>query len=142
MLKMTRSPDVLRPELVNGNGEVVRFVVGGGEELAKKSGKLKGRILSKSQKSTKLGKNLSKSENSPNFGTIEVGPSFLTPSAREAFNRLWLAFIKAPIFWYFDPEYHIWIETNILGYAISGMLSQLVSGTRPDRVVTKTNLGY
>ena len=43
MLKTTRSPDVLGSEVGNGDGEVVGFGVGGGgDELTKKSGKLKG----------------------------------------------------------------------------------------------------
>ena len=28
-----------------------------------------------------------------------------------------------------------------IGYAIDGVLSQLISGIRPDKIVTKTNLG-
>ena len=39
-----------------------------------------------------------------------------------------------------DPECHIWIETDALGYAIGSMLSQLASGIYFDRVVTKANL--
>ena len=140
MLKTTRSLDVSGPEIGNDDSEVVKFGVGGSEELAKKSRKSKGQILFKSRKSAKSRKNLSKSGNSPNFGTTKTGPSFLTPDAREAFNRLRLMFTKALIFWYFNPEYHIWIKTDVLGNAIGGVLSQLTSGTRPDRVVTKTDL--
>ena len=121
------------------DGEVDGF--GSGVEHAKKSGKSKGQKMSKSQKSAKSGKNSSKSGNSPNFGATESGPSFLTSEARSAFNRLWLAFTKAPILRHFDPECHIWIETDALGYAIGGVLSQLASGTSPDGVVTKTDLG-
>ena len=40
----------------------------------------------------------------------------------------------------FDPKYYIQIETDALGYAISGVLNRLVLGTRSDRVVTKTDL--
>ena len=85
------------------------------EKLAK-SRNSKGKKLAKSKK-------LSKSGNSPNFGVTEPGPSFLTPEARLAYNRLWLAFTKALIFWHFDPECHIWIETDALGYAINSVLS-------------------
>ena len=95
---------------------------------------------SESKKSAKS-KKLSKSGNLPNFDAKEAGPSFLTPGAREAFNRLRLAFTKAPILQHFDPECHIWIETDASGYAIGGVLSQLASGTSPDRVVTKADLG-
>ena len=61
--------------------------------------------LAKSQKLPKSGKskgeklkNLSKSGNSSNFGAKDSGQSFLTPKTRSAFNHLWLAFTKAPIF--------------------------------------------
>ena len=84
---------------------------------------------------------MSKSENSTHFDATEDGPKFLIPDARTAFNRLWLAFIKAPILRHFDAECHIRIETDALGYAIDGVLSQLASETRPDGVVIKTDLG-
>ena len=103
------------------------------EKLAK-SRNLKGKKLAKSKK-------LSKSGNSPNFGATELGPSFLIPEAKSAFNCLRLAFTKAPIPRHFDPECHIWIETDASGYAIGGVLSQLASGTSPNGIVTKTNLG-
>ena len=124
-----------------GNSEGNDGVDGGGIEIAKKSRKLKGQKTSKSQKLSKSGKNSSKSGNSPNFGATESGPSFLTPKARSTFNRLRLAFTKAPILWHFDPECHIWIETDVLGYAISDVLSQLPSRTSPDGAVTKADLG-
>ena len=54
-------------------------------------------------------------------------PTFLTPSAREAFNQLRQAFTEAPILRHFDPECHIRIETDASGYAIGGVLSQLTS---------------
>ena len=50
ILKTTGSPDVSRPEIENCDDEIVRFGVGGGEKLAKKSGK-----LSKGLKLSKLG---------------------------------------------------------------------------------------
>ena len=50
---------------------------------------------------------------------------FLTSRAKEVFNRLWKAFTKAPIFSHFDPECHIEIETDALGYIICGVLSQM-----------------
>ena len=106
----------------DGDGEVDGFS-GDGMEHAKKSGKSKGQKTSKSQKSSKSGKNSSKSGNLPNFGATELGPSFLTPEARAAFNRLRLAFTKAPILQHFDPECHIWIKTDALGYTIGGGLS-------------------
>ena len=72
---------------------------------------------------------------------MESGPSFLTPEARSTFNRLWLAFTGALILWHFNLECHIWIETDVLAYAIGGVLSWLAFGTSPDRIVIKTNLG-
>ena len=97
--------------------------------------------MSKSQNLAKSGKKLSKSGNSTNFDATEDRPKFLTPDARTAFNRLRLAFTEAPILRHFDPECHIRIETDASGYAIDGVLSQLAFETRPDRVVTKTDLG-
>ena len=99
-----------------------------------KSGNSEGKKSAKSKKPLKSG-------NSPNFDAKKVGPSFLIPEARSAFNRLPLAFTKAPILRHFNPECHMRIETDASGYAISGVLSQLVSGTSPDGVVTKANLG-
>ena len=43
------------------------------------------------------------------------------------FTKLRQAFLKAPILYHFDPEYHIRIETDISGYTIGGVLSQLTS---------------
>ena len=140
MLKTAASPERSTSEKV-GDGEGGDDVDGGGVEIAKKSEKSKGQKTFKSQKSSKSGKNSSKSGNSPNFGTTETGPSFLTPEARSAFNHLRLAFTKAPILRYYDPEYHIQIETDALGYAIGSVLSQLAFGTSPDRVITKVDLG-
>ena len=100
--------------------------------------------LSKSRnskgKNSAKSKKPSKSRNSPNFDVTEAGPSFLTPEAKTAFNRLWLAFTKAPILWHFDSECNIWIETNASGYTIGDVLSQLASGTSPDEIVTKADL--
>ena len=105
-----------------------------------KSRKLKSEKTSKSRNSAKSEKKLSKSRNLINFDAIEDVLKFLTPDARTAFNRLRLAYTEAPIFWYFDPKCHDRIKTDTSGYAISGVLSQLVSETRPDRIVTKTDL--
>ena len=143
----------------DGNGEVDRYGVSGNSvEHAKKSGKSKSEKISKSWKlfksgksknkktskswnSAKSGKKLSKSGNSTNSDVIEDGPKFLTPNARIAFNHLWLTFTKAPILWHFNPECHIRIETDASGYAISRVLNQLTSGTNPNRIVTKIDLG-
>ena len=131
----------------DGNNEVNKFG-GDGVEHAKKSEKSKGqksaksRKLSKSEKSKgEKSKKLPKIGNTLNFDAKNTGPSFLTPKARSAFNRLRLAFTKALILRHFDPECYIWIETNASSYAIGGVLSQLASETSPDGVVTKTDLG-
>ncbi len=52
--------------------------------------------------------------------------SFLTPKARKVFTKLRQAFVEAPILNHFDPERHIRIETDVSGYAIGGILSQLI----------------
>ena len=105
-----------------------------------KSKNLKDEKLSKSQKLAKLKKKLSKSGNLPHFNAKENEPSFLTFNTKMAFNRLQLAFIKAPILWYFDLKYYIWIETNISSYAIGDMLSQLAFETKLNGIITKIDL--
>ena len=79
--------------------------VDGGEVGDDEVGK-KGRYLSKSKKTES---------------------DFFTSKARMAFTKLRQEFIKAPIFHHFDPERHIWVETDALSYAISRVLSQLTS---------------
>ena len=155
MLKTTISSQMLAANEVLGARVLAADEVGsvggsGGDELSDgskrvepKTGKsAKSRKLSKSGKSKgEKSKKPPKSGNSPNFGATGSGPSFLTPEARSAFNRLRLAFTEAPILWHFDPECHIWIKTDASGYVISGVLSQLASKTSPDGVVTKADLG-
>ena len=79
--------------------------------------------MSKFQNLAKLGKKTLKSENSTNYNAMEARPKFLISDAKTALNRLWLAFIEISILRYFDPKSHIWIETNVLGYTISGVLN-------------------
>ena len=50
---------------------------------------------------------------------------FLTPGAKLIFTKLRQAFIKTPILHYYDLERYIQIETDVSGYAISGVLGQL-----------------
>ena len=50
---------------------------------------------------------------------------YLTPGVKQAFIQLRQAFTEAPILQHFDPKCHIWIETDLLGYAIGEVLSQL-----------------
>ena len=149
MLKTTILPKRSTPEQLEvDDGEVDGYGVDGNSvEHAKKLGKLSKSRKSKSEKTfkswnlAKSGKKLSKSRNSTNFNATEDRPKFLTPDARIAFNYLRLTFTEAPILWHFDPECHIQIETDALGYAIGGVLSQLISETSPDEIVIKTDLG-
>ena len=126
----------------DGNGKVDGFGISeNGMEHAKKSGKtsksqklFKSKKLSKSGKSksektskswnlAKSRKKLLKSGNPTNFDATEVRPKFLTPDARIAFNHLRLAFTEALILQHFDLECHIWNETDVLDYAIGGVLN-------------------
>ena len=70
-------------------------------------------------------------------------PTFLTPNAKKAFNHLQLAFIEALILQHFDPESHIWIRTDISGYTIGGVLSQLnlASDAPPNDLNLKSDFG-
>ena len=52
---------------------------------------------------------------------------FLTPGAKITFTKLRQTFLKAPILYHFDLKRHIRIETDVSGYAIGGVLSQLTS---------------
>ena len=52
---------------------------------------------------------------------------FFIIDARRAFTKLRQAFIKAPILNYFDPEHHIRIKMDALGYIVGGILNQLTS---------------
>ena len=56
-----------------------------------------------------------------------VGSDFFIPGARLAFIKLRQVFVKAPILYHFDLKCYIQIETDVLGYAIGGVLSQLTS---------------
>ena len=64
----------------------------------------------------KKARKTSKSKNSSKSKT--VGSDFLTPGAKLAFTKLRQAFLKAPILHHFDPERHIRIKTDTLGYTI------------------------
>ena len=139
MLKTTVLSQMLVANEVFATNEV-GGIEGDDKSIEKYGKSSKTRKLFKSQKSAKSRKKLSKSENLPHFNAKKNGPSFLTPDAKTAFNHLRLTFTKAPILWYFDPECHIWIKTDTSGYTIGGVLSQLASKTRPNGVVTKTDL--
>ena len=53
---------------------------------------------------------------------VNFGTDFVTTKAKEAFIHLQKAFTKALILRHFDLRCHIWIETNVLRYAIGGSL--------------------
>ena len=67
----------------------------------------------------KKGQNLSKSK--------KTESGFFTSGVRKAFTKLRQAFIKASILYHFDPERHIWVETDVSGYAIGRIFNQLIS---------------
>ena len=54
-----------------------------------------------------------------------VRSDFLTPGASLAFTKLRQTFVKSLILYHFDLKCHIRIETDVFGYAISKVLSQL-----------------
>ena len=70
----------------------------------------KGQKTSKSKKSSKSKKTV---------GSLD----FLTSGTKLVFSKLRQTFLKAPILYYFDLKRHIRIETDALGYAISGVFS-------------------
>ena len=73
----------------------------------------------KVQKTTKS-KNSSKSKRA-------IGPlDFFIPRAKLVFIKLRQAFFKTPILQHFDPKHYIQIEMDVSGYAIGGVLSQLI----------------
>ena len=72
----------------------------------------------------KKGRKTSKSKNLSKFKKT-VESNFLIRKARLAFTKLRQAFTKAPILYHFDPGRHIRMKTDVSGYAISRVLSQL-----------------
>ena len=121
---------------VGGDSVVGNNMVGGNEA----TNPIKGKKQAKTIKFKILIKSKSYSF-PPNSRNREAETGFLTLEARLAFTQLKQAFVKAPILHHFDLESYIQIETDISGYAIGGILSQLSSGTRADGVVTKADLG-
>ena len=87
------------------------------------SGKIDDKIEKKDQKT-------SKSKNSFTFKKLSkskklLRSDFFTPRARLAFTKLRQAFVKALIFYHFDSECHIWVETDASDYVIGRIFSQL-----------------
>ena len=69
-------------------------------------------------------KNLFKSKKSSKSKDTVRSLDFFTPRAKLAFTELKQAFLKAFIFYHRKPKCHIRIETDVLDYAISRVLSQ------------------
>ena len=79
-------------------------------------GEFENNEIGKKVQKTFKSKKLSKSKKA-----VEL--DFFTPRARLVFTKLKQAFLKALIFYHFNPERYIRIEIDIFGYAISGVLS-------------------
>ena len=139
MLKTTRSTrSATNPKKTEGKisgDSVVGNMVGSGEA----TNPTKGKNQVKTTKSKILVK--FKNHDFPKSRIEEIGTRFFTLQARLAFTQLRQAFIKTPIFHYSNLESYIWIKTDISGYAIRSVLSQLSSGNRPDKIVIKVDLG-
>lgn len=63
--------------------------------------------------------------NKANIVDKEFETRFLTSEARLAFTKSKQAFSRTLIIHYFDLKYDIMINTNVLGYVINGIFSQL-----------------
>ena len=118
-----------------GGNSIVGDMVSSGEAINS--------IKRKNQAKTTKSKILVRSKNHdfPKSRTEEARTGFLTPKARLKFIQLRQKFVEAPILYHFDLESHIRIETDVSGYTIGSIISQLFSRTRPDGIVTKANLG-
>ncbi len=75
-----------------------------------------------------------------NITKAKFGADFLTLGAKEAFLHLRKVFTEAPILRHFDLEHYIQIKTDALGYAIGGVLSQMMSDQPFSDYVTHKNL--
>lgn len=61
---------------------------------------------------------------------------FLIPKAQIGFIQLRKVFTKALILHHLDPERHIQNDTDVFGYAIGGVLSQMTSNQQSSHYVT------
>lgn len=72
-------------------------------------------------------KNLAKSKRKSDFAkTNSFKTDFLTSRAEKTFIYLQKAFTEALILCYFDSKSHLWIEINLLDFAINEILSQMI----------------
>ena len=131
--EFTANPKETKGEIYIDN--IVCNIVGG----SKITNNTKGKNQAKTTKSKILVK--SKNHDFPKSRTGKTRTGFLTPKARLMFIQLRQEFVKTPILYYLDPKSHIQIKTDLLDYAICSILSQLSSEIKPNRVVTKANLG-
>ena len=132
MLKTTRS-SIVSTSRIDDNKVV------DGSSGAEADGGSAGR-LDISRNSTKS-KNQPKSRHLGNSNKLGE-PKFLIFGVKEAFNHLRQAFTKAPIFWHFNPKYHIWIKTDVSGYTIRKILSQLISNQLTSDKIIKSSVDW
>lgn len=59
-----------------------------------------------------------------NLRPSESGTGFLNLVTRLAFAKLRQTFSTAPILYYFNKKYYIWIKTNASSYVINRIVSQ------------------
>ena len=64
---------------------------------------------------------------------------FLILEVKKTFIYLQKVFTKELILEYFDPESHLWIETNTLRYTISRVLSQMTLNQLSSNLVIHKN---
>ncbi len=121
MLKTTSARGPTNPEQ-SGQGIQV-------EDQGKKEPAQKSRKGQKGQKTAKSKKWIyaKKTEASRAKNLSSLSGLFLTADARRAFTKLRQVFVEAPILNHFELGRHIQIETDVSGYAISGIFSQLTS---------------
>ena len=111
-------------KMIRSSGSTLR-VFGAEDEIVRVGDDKANETIRNLFKSKKLKNNKSRNLTYVSIFKATREPTFLTLDAKEAFNYLRQTFIKALILWHFDPECHIWIETNPSSYAIGGVLSQL-----------------
>ncbi len=113
--------------------EVLRILTSQNEknqEISNNTTKINGGGVGRSIKNLSIVAKLAKSKKSDllkaNFIKINsFGTDFLTLKAKKTFIHLWKTITKALILKYFDLKYHIQIEIDALGYAISEVLDQM-----------------
>ncbi len=117
MLK-TASPVGLANKNLEQGGQEVQVENWDEKKPAQKS--CKGQKMAKSKKWIRA--KIAEASRAKNLGQSRT---FLTTDVRKAFTKLRQAFVEALISNHFNPKRHIRIETDALGYAIGGILSQL-----------------